>query len=411
MADGARGYGLNRPRLLIVRLLSESSQRHVAATAAGIALGTAVGYNIANVGPAAEVMSQAYDVRLGTIGFLTTALLVTHLAMQIPAGRLVDQRGARNLGTAALAVIMLGNTLALLVGSFAFGLVGRLIAGVGTGVGFVAGSDYIRATVGSASAQGLYGAAAVGGGGLAIAVVPLTTPVLDWRAPYVTALVCACAVLVYLPLAPRDRRRGERLGRSAAARTADIVRDRRLYPLAVAHAASFGLSVIVGNWAVSLLQHDGYSRRLGGAVAALTLLGGLVTRPLGGRTFQRWRERAALLLGLSMVGGAGGTVLFLLDIPLSARIAGAALLGLAAGVPFAAAFSGAQMIRCDRPAAAIGFVNSCATLVIALGTPLVGFTFALPGHGRAGFAAIAALWALAYLAVLPSKLPVLQRGT
>ncbi len=362
------------------------------------------------MGPAAEVVSRAYGVRLGTVGFLTTALFVTHLAMQIPGGKLVDQRGARNLGTLALAVIVLGNVLALLAGSFAIGLVGRLIAGIGTGVGFIAGSDYIRATVGSASAQGLYGAAAVGGGGLAIALVPLATPSVDWRAPYVTALVCASAVIVCLPFAPRDRRRGEPLRRSARARTRDIVTDRRLYPLAVAHTASFGLSVIVGNWAVSLLQHDGYGRRLAGAVAALALLGGLVTRPLGGRALQRWREGAAWLLGASMIGGAAGTVLLLLDIPLSARIVGASLLGLSAGIPFAAAFTGAQVIRRDSPGAAIGFINSCATLLIALGTPLVGATFAIPGHGRVGFAAIAGLWALSALAVRPSKLPALPRS-
>jgi MFS family permease len=361
------------------------------------------------VGPAAEVVSHAYGVRLGAIGFLTTALFVTHLAMQIPGGKLVDQRGARNLATLALAVIVLGNLLALLVGSFAIGLVGRLIAGIGTGVGFVAGSDYIRATVGSASAQGLYGAAGVGGGGLAIAVVPLTTPLLDWRAPYVTALICASAVLVCLPLAPRDRRRGEPLRRSARATIADIVTDRRLYPLAIAHSASFGLSVIVGNWAVSLLQHDGYSRRAAGAIAALTLLGGFVTRPLGGRALQRWHEGAAWLLGASMVGGAVGTVLLLLDIPLPARVAGASLLGLAAGIPFALAFTGAQVIRRDSPGAAIGFINSCATLLIAVGTPLVGVTFSMAGHGRVGFAAIAGLWALAALAVRPLNLPVLPR--
>jgi MFS family permease len=367
----------------------------------------AVGFNIANVGPAAEIVSHAYGVRLGSVGFLTTALFVTHLIMQIPGGKLVDQRGARNLGTVALAVIVLGNILALLTGSFALGLLGRLVAGIGTGVGFIAGSEYIRATVGSATAQGLYGAAGVGGGGLAIALVPLTTPLLDWRAPYVTALICACAVLVFLPFAPRDRSRDQPRRRSAGVTTSEIVTDRRLYSLAVAHTASFGLSVIVGNWAVSLLQHDGYGRRLAGAVAALALLGGLVTRPLGGRALQRWHEGAAWLLGASMVGGAAGTLLLLLDIPLWARVVGASLLGLAAGIPFAAAFSGAQVIRRDSPGAAIGFINSCATLLIALGTPLVGATFALPGHGRVGFAVIAGLWALSALAVRPSKLPTL----
>jgi MFS family permease len=203
----------------------------------------------------------------------------------------------------------------------------------------------------------------------------------------------------------RDRERGTRVDRGERAKTADIARDRQLHPLAIAHTASFGFSVIIGNWAVSLLEHDGYGSRLAGAVAALTLLAGFVTRPLGGRAFQVWGERAAPLLAVSMVVGAGGTVLLLLDLPLAVRVVGAAVLGLAAGIPFAYAFSRAQALRPDGPGAAIGFINSCATLLIAIGTPLVGVTFSLAGHGRAGFAVIAGLWALSALAVLPSKLP------
>jgi MFS family permease len=379
-----------------------------AALAAGVALGTAVGYNIGNVGPAADLLARRYGVGLGTIGFLTTALFVTHLAMQIPGGRLVDRRGARTLAMAALALIGLGNVVALALSSFAAGLVGRLAAGVGTGFGFVGGSDYVRATVGTAGAQGLYGAAAVGGGGLAIAVVPLTESAFHWRAPYATALIGAFVVLLALPFAPRDPGHGER-GRSHRVRVADIVRDRRLHPLAVAHTASFGLSVVAGSWAVSLLQHDGYARRSAGAVAALTLLGGLVTRPLGGRVLQRRPATAARFLAVSMLAGAAGTAAFLFDLPIALRIAGAAVLGLAAGIPFAAAFAGAQAIRAESPGAAIGFVNSCATFLILVGTPLVGFTFALPGHGRVGFAAIAVLWGLAAVVVRPSRLPALAR--
>jgi MFS family permease len=350
------------------------------------------------------VLAQAYDVRLGTVGLLATALFVTHLVMQIPGGRLVDRHGARLLGMYALGIIAVGNLVALLVESFGLGVAGRLVAGIGTGIGFVAGSDYVRGTVGTASAQGFYGAAGVGGGGLAIAVVPLAIPALDWRAPYVTALVFALVVLVCLPFTPRDRPAGERPRQPARAPLADIVRDSRLYPLAVAHTASFGLSVIVGTWAVSLLRHDDYGRRLAGAVAALALLGGLVTRPLEGRLMQRRPETAIPLVGISMLAGAAGTVLFLLDIPLTVRIVGAAVLGLAAGIPFAPAFAGAQVTRPDAPAAAIGFINSCATLLIVVGTPLVGLTFVLPGHGRAGFVAIAVVWALVYFAVRPAKL-------
>ena len=321
--------------------------------------------------------------------------------MQIPGGRLVDRRGAWILGMWALAAVVVGNVIALLVPSFALGIVGRLVAGFGTGVGFVAGSDYVRATVGTASAQGLYGASGVGGGGLALAVVPLAVPSLGWRAPYLTALVFAVAVLAALPLAPRDHRRGA-LERG---RIADVVHDGRLYPLAVAHSASFGLSVVAGNWAVSLLRDAGYSRGVAGAVAALTLLSGLVTRPLGGRLVERAPGRAGLLLGGSMLAAAAGTVLLLLNLPLGVRVVGAALLGLAAGFPFAAAFTGAQLFRPADPGAAVGFVNSCATFVILVGTPLVGLTFALPGDGRAGFAAIAVAFALAYFPVRRAVLP------
>jgi MFS family permease len=373
-------------------------------TATGLAIGLAVGYNIANVGPAAHLEAQAYGVRLGLIGLLTTALFVTHLVMQIPGGTLVDRHGARALAAVALAIIAAGNVVALIAPSFPLGVFARLIAGVGTGIGFIAGSDYVRATVGTPTAQGLYGAAAVGGGGTALFVVPLTTSIFDWRAPYATALILACIVLAFLPFAPRDRRKGW-TRRSEPAPVADIVRDRRLYRLAVAHTSSFAFSVIIGNWTVSLLQNDGYGRRLGGAVAALTLLGGFVTRPLGGRAFQRDRHRAAPLLAASMLVGSAGTVLLLLDIPLALRVVGAAGLGLAAGIPFAAAFSGAQAIRGDHPAAASGFLNTCATLVIAVGTPLVGITFSLPSDGRVGFAAVAFLWALSAVAVRPSRLP------
>jgi MFS family permease len=378
------------------------------ASAAGVALGAAAGYNIANLGPAADVLAAHYDVRLGAIGFLTTALFVTHLAMQIPGGKLVDEHGARMLGMVALGVVVLGNLFLLAVPAFAGAVAGRLVTGLGTGIAFVAGSEYVRATVGTAGSQGIYGAAGVGGGGLALAIVPLAVPPLEWRAPYVTALVFAALVLLALPFAPRDRGRGERR-RSQGARVGEIVRDRRLYPLAAAHTASFGLSVIVGTWAVPLLQHDGYGRRLSGAVAALALLGGIVTRPLGGRILQHRPQRAAQLLGVSMLLGAVGTALLLLDIPLVARIAGAALLGLAAGLPFAAAFAGAQALRPDAPGAAVGFVNSCATFLILVGAPLVGFTFSLPGQGRLGFVVIAVAWALAFIAVRPSKLPALRR--
>jgi predicted MFS family arabinose efflux permease len=157
----------------------------------------------------------------------------------------------------------------------------------------------------------------------------------------------------------------------------------------VLHTASFGVSVIAGNWIVDLLADDAHSRRLAGVVGALILLLGLVTRPLGGWLLRSRPDGARRLLGASIVATAAGLGMLATPVPLALLVAGVAVAGLAAGIPFAAAFAGAQRLRPDAPAAAVGVVNSAATLAILVGTPLVGLTFSLPGDGRIGFAVLA----------------------
>jgi predicted MFS family arabinose efflux permease len=98
-----------------------------------------------------------------------------------------------------------------------------------------------------------------------------------------------------------------------------------------------------------------------------------------------------------VVGGAC-CILLALPLPIAALVVCAAVVGLAAGVPFAKAFTGAAASRPDAPGAAVGFVNAWASLVIVAGAPLVGLTFSLPGDGRIGFVVLGVLTALASLA-------------
>ena len=107
---------------------------------------------------------------------------------------------------------------------------------------------------------------------------------------------------------------------------------------------------------------------------------GVVSRPLGGRLVDR-----PDLVRASFVVGAVGIALLAVARPPALAIAAAAIVGLAAGIPFASALSGAQRLRPDAPAAAVGIVNLAATLVILVGTPLLGLTFSLPGGGRRRF--------------------------
>lgn len=364
-------------------------------------LGFATGWNISNTGAVAEPLAGAYGVGLATVGLFTTALFVSHLVMQIPGGKASDRFGPRRMGLAGLSLIAAANAVALAASDPGLAIGTRALMGLGTGVTFVAGVDYVRAAGGSPAAQGLYGGLAMGGGGLALAVVPQVESWVGWRAPFATALVVAAAALIALAAGPADARRRVHMHEDAAS-SHGIFRDVRLYRLAATFAGSFGLSVVLGNWVVTLLARAGESKGTAGAIGALTLLLGVVSRPLGGWILRRRPDLMRAVVGASVAAGAAGTLLLAAAEPLPLAVVGAAVVGLAAGISFAPTFTGAAKARPEAPATSVGFVNCAAALVIVVGTPLLGLAFSLTDDGRIGFVIVAALWA-AVLLVLPSR--------
>ena len=311
------------------------------------------------------------------------------MGMQIPGGRLADRFGARRTALAGVVVMAAGNAISLPAATPALGLLGRAVVGLGTGLAFVAGSDYIRASGGSAFMQGVYGGGSVLAPGLALALIPGFADWTGFRAPYLSAILVAAVAFAALSLA----RAAPRIVRHAGEHIeAGFFRDGRLYRFAAIHAFSFGFSVVVGNWVVTLFEHHGHSRAFAAAIGSLTLLLSFFTRIAGGLILDRRLVAASLV-----VGGAGAVALGL-PLPTGVLVAACAVVGLASGLPFAMAFTGAAAARPDAPGAAVGFVNAWASFVIVVGAPLVGLTFSLPGDGRIGFVAIGILAALAALA-------------
>jgi MFS family permease len=362
------------------------------AVAAGLVVGCFLTWNVSNVGAVADPLAGAYGVSLAAVGLLTTALFVTHLAAQLPAGIGSDRLGARAVALASCGAATAGNLLLLISNDYALGLVGRLVVGVGSGAGFVAGLDLVRAGGGGPLLHGLYGGATMAGGGLALMVVPRLTEETSWRAPYWSAL--ALAVVAALPLL--TTRRLPRVGHAGEG----VLRDPRLLPLGLLQAATFGLAVVGGNWVVTLLERQDTSATLAGLVGGLILLAGIVTRPWGGLLAARPETRRRRVVAASLATLAAGTALLAVGGPLALSALGALAAGLAAGVPFAMIFDAAQRLRPDAPGAAVALVNACAVLTILVGTPLAGLAFDLPGDGQLAFAALAALCASALL-VLP----------
>ena len=301
--------------------------------------------------------------------------------MQIPAGRTADRLGAQLVALAAIAAAIVGNCLLLVDAGYELALFGRAVVGLGSGAGFLAGLDLVRAGGGGPAMQGLYGGATMAGGGLALMIVPPLTDATSWRAPYWTAAALALVAVIPTLLArglPRIGHAGEW-----------IVGDRRLLRIGALQAGTFGLAVIAGNWAVPLLEREGASSTAAGLASGLILSVGIVTRPAGGVVAPHTSGRR--LVAAALLGTSAGALLLAIAWSFAVSLLGAFVLGLMAGLPFAVVFAAAQRVRPDAPGGAIALVNTCSLLVILVGTPLAGLAFGLPGDGRLAFAVIAVL--------------------
>jgi MFS family permease len=366
----------------------------------GCLVGFSISWNIANAGSVATLLARRYGTGLAVIGLLTTVLFFTELAVMVPGGRAIDRYGAKRVGLVAIAICLAANLLLIVPTDPASALVLRAFGGIGVGLGFLGGAVYAQSQAGDAAplAGGIYGGASLGGGGVALAVVPQLVPAFAWRAPYVSgAVVAALALLAVLGCPPTIGHGGR--GPVPALRT--LLADRGLLRLGLISSVSFGFSVILGNWVVTLLERTaGLHRSTAGAIGSLILIVGIAGRPAGGVLARASAARTRALLGASFVAGAVGTALVALSGGRGLDAAAAALIGLAAGIPFGVTVAGATALYAEASGAAIGAMNIYPVGVVVCGTPLVGLTFSLPGDGRIGFAVVAALW-LAALATLP----------
>ncbi len=343
---------------------------------------------MSSVGAIADPIAAAYHSPLVVVGIFTTALVLTHILVQFPAGRAADRHGAVRVGLAAASLCLAGNAIGLIAAEPGLGVAGRLVVGLGSGAGFIAGAELMRAAGLSIAWQGAYGASTVFGGGLAVAIVPQLEPALGWRTPYWSGLAIACAVALVVLAAPALPR---------MARGAATVIDRRLVPIGIVHAATLGVGVLAANWIVPLLERQGASRRDAALLGALVLLGSAVTRIAGGVLAARAPQRVRPAVLVALCGCVVAAAVLALPAPLPVLGAATLLAGLAAGVPFAAVVGAVQRLRPDAPAGALAFVNSFAIAVLLIGTPLAGAAFSLPGEGRVAFAVIAVAVAAALL--------------
>jgi MFS family permease len=371
----------------------------VGAFVGGSVAGFALSWNLTNTGAIAPVLARHYDVGLVTVGLLTSIAFLAEFAIMIPGGRAIDRWGARRVAIVALMLCLLSNALLLVLPGIYAALFLRWLLGFGVGAGFVAGSIWITEDPRGRSAlgQGLFGGVSLAGAGIALAVVPALKSTLRWQSSYWTGLVVAAAALA-LALAGAGAVR--QAGDHETTPLRHLIQHPLIARLGAIHSASFAFSVIAGNWVVTLLtRHLGLSYRSAGLVGGLTLVLGIVGRPVGGWTVRRFPEWTYAVIVSSLVFGGLATLALALSSSLTVDTLAAAVLGLASGVPFGACVNAAARTFPRAPGEAVGAMNLYAVTAIIVGTPLVGATFSLPSAGRVGFAALAVLTVAAIASV------------
>jgi MFS family permease len=385
----------------VAEALQEKQQggAHLGAFVGGSIAGFALSWNLTNTGAIAPVLARHYDVGLVVIGLLTSIAFLAEFAIMIPGGRAIDRWGARRVAIASLLLCLVGNALLLVLPGIYAALFLRWLLGFGVGAGFVAGSIWITEDPRGRSAlgQGLFGGVSLAGAGIALAVVPAVKSTLGWQSSYWTGLIVAAAALALVFASVGAVRLA---GDHQTTPLRHLIQHPLIARLGAIHSASFAFSVIVGNWVVTLLtRHLDLSYGSAGLAGGLTLVLGIIGRPLGGWTVKRFPERTYAVIVSSLALGGLAMLALALSNALALDILAAAMLGFASGVPFGACVNAAARTFPGSPGEAVGAMNLYAVTAIIVGTPLVGATFSLPGAGRIGFATLAVLTVAAIASV------------
>ncbi|HXI41491.1 MAG TPA: MFS transporter [Bryobacteraceae bacterium] len=361
------------------------SQR--AALACACAVGFAFSANYTNHAPVIGVLARQFGFSQVLGGLLTTGIFITHAAMQVPGGYLVDRLGSRRVLIFALAWVALGNVAIAFSGAYWQLLAWKIFTGIGTGTCFVAGARYIHEALGGPRlpvAQGMYGGSILLGSGFVILAVPRISLWTSWRVAFlVSATVAVCVWIIWIaasPQAPSVARAREQLR--------GMLLSPQLWLLGLMQMASFGLTIVVGTWIITLLVGTlQVPAPKAGVIGSLVLLLGIVMRPLGGILRRHMGMRA--LLALSFLSNAAGC--FMLAAGWNSfphAMAAVLLIGAGCGLPYAALFTRAASLFPGRAAAAMGLVNMLGILMILVGAPLVGRLTDWSGSFRSSFVAL-----------------------
>lgn len=355
------------------------------------AIGFAFSCNYTNHAPLIPLLIKQFGFTKAMAGLLTTAMFLTHAAMQIPGGHLADRFGGRTMIKIALTIVVLGNIGITYSHGYSELLLWKSFIGLGTGTSFIAGARYISQLVPAeelSRAQGYYGASILLGSGFVIFMVPRIAQATSWRGAFLsTAGIALLFLFIWIVFSPKPI-----LKTHLPTKLSSLLLHPQLWVLGIVQMASFGLVIVIGSWITLLLKQQLLITNplFISAIASLVVLIGVITRPLGGVLVTALGTK--LLLQISfLLNTIGCLLLAFVGSSLFIALFAIVLLGIGCGLPYATIFERATILFPGRAGAAKGLVNMLGVIMILIGTPLVGYVADVSGKFTNAFIVLGCL--------------------
>ncbi|MFQ5521108.1 MAG: nitrate/nitrite transporter [Candidatus Methylomirabilia bacterium] len=349
-----------------------------------------------NHAPLIPVLMERLGFTPTEAGLLSSVFFLSMSAVAVPAGILSDRFGPKQIGSLGLAVVVLSNAGLGYVQDFPMLLLIKILGGVGSSMAFIAGVRYV--TVVSAPslvhrAQGLYGGCAQLGAGTSLYLMPLLYALLDLRGAFF-----ASAGLVVIPLALWVLVAPDHRAPLPPARLSLAVRSGTVWLLTLAHAGTFGLSILVGTWITTFLVRDlVLPLAAAGGLGSAVLVLGILSRPAGGILIdRRWLLTKTMIRISLLVSGFGLGLLALPGRPLWAALIAILVMGVTLSLPYSAVMNTASAAVPASPGAAVGIVGGLSLILIATGAPALGALYSRTESFSLSFGLLGAFCFLAF---------------
>ncbi len=356
------------------------------------ALGFVFSANYTNHGPLVPTLVKDLHITLAMAGFLTTAIFLSHGALQIPGGALADKLGPYKVALCSLGIITIGNFAIGFSNSYYQILVLKFIIGIGTGAAFIAGARYVPTFFAGKEmqrAQGIYGGSILLGSGFVIYGVPQLLTAVGWHNVFIiTGAMAGILMILWYFFAPDTPIHTT----SPKINWTNVLANPNIWLLSLAQFGSFGAIIAAGVWVNTLLIKIVHlDPKTAGIVGSTVLLLGIVSRPLGGVILEKRICSTKLLLILSCAGLALGFLWIAISKTLGMAFPAIIFTGVMAGLPFAGIFNGARDNCPATPGVAMGFVNTWGAAGVMILPPIIGRLVDLSGSFMSGFYVLAAV--------------------